>query len=66
RSRLVLLQDRDDLLVAEPAALHGTSSFVHSKVENSSSQRPGSRGEGHDNLTPNEFSAKMALESEAA
>jgi len=33
----------DDLLFAEPLVLHGSSSFIHSEVKNSSSQRPGSR-----------------------
>ncbi|MEM6971910.1 MAG: hypothetical protein AAF577_03820, partial [Pseudomonadota bacterium] len=46
-SRLtVLFQDCDDLRVAEPAALHGTSSFVHSKVQNPSPQSPGYRRDG--------------------
>jgi hypothetical protein len=52
RSRLVLLQQGDDLLVSETAALHGTSSFVHSKVKNTSPQWPGSRGEGQVTLFP--------------
>ncbi|MEQ8402130.1 MAG: transposase, partial [Silicimonas sp.] len=47
RSGLVLLQNADDLLFCEPFALHGSSSFAHSKAENSSSQWPGSRGKGH-------------------
>ncbi|MEQ8399699.1 MAG: DUF3768 domain-containing protein [Roseitalea porphyridii] len=35
------------MLFCEPFALHGSSSFAHSKAENSSSQWPGSRGKGH-------------------
>jgi hypothetical protein len=36
RSILLLLQHADDLLVAEPLVLRGSSSFAHSKVEYSS------------------------------
>ncbi|MEM7643110.1 MAG: hypothetical protein AAF366_11340, partial [Pseudomonadota bacterium] len=48
---LAFLQDADDLLFCETLPLHGSSSFSHSKVENSSSQWPGYRGEGQDAST---------------
>ena len=46
RACLALLQHADDLLFSETLPLHGSSSFSNSKVENSSSQWPGYRGEG--------------------
>lgn len=45
-SGYVLLQHADDLLFAESFPLHGSSSFIQSKVENSKSQWPGYWGEG--------------------
>lgn len=47
---LTLREHSDDLLFCETLSLHGSSSFVCSKVENSGSHRPGSWGGGHDGL----------------
>src|SRR6056297_2394345 len=47
---LAFLKHADDLLFSETLPLHGSSSFSNSKVEDSSSQWPGYRGEGHDDL----------------
>lgn len=47
RASLTLLQHANDLFFCETLPLHRSSPFVHSKVENSSSQWPGYRGEGH-------------------
>src|SRR6056297_1642254 len=43
---LAFLKHADDLLFSETLPLHGSSSFSNSKVEDSSSQWPGYRGEG--------------------
>ncbi|MEX0319049.1 MAG: hypothetical protein AB3N21_13910, partial [Ruegeria sp.] len=54
-TRFALLQHADDLFFGETLPLHGSSSLVHSKVENSSSQWPENRGEGqlhHDAFLP--------------
>src|SRR6056297_1947781 len=44
---LAFLKHADDLLFSETLPLHGSASFSNSKVEDSSSQWPGYRGEGH-------------------
>src|SRR6056297_2979365 len=45
---LAFLKHADDLLFSETLPLHGSSSFSNSKVEDSSSQWPGYRGEGQE------------------
>ena len=51
RSGLAFLQDADDLSFGEPLPFHESSSFIQSKVENSSSQWPAYRGEGQPPVT---------------